>query len=243
MPASAILTFHSIDGTGSVISFPRDGFARLLDSIAEAAIPVVPLAEVTSLPGSAAITFDDAFLNFHEEALPLLERHRFPATVFAVSGYCGANNGWPGQSSRVPVLPLMSWDHLRDAARRGITIGSHTVTHPDLSRLEPARAAAELDNSRRSLEDKLGRAVTEFAYPYGALPAGAAAAKHAGYTLAVTTELRYLHGGEDPHLLPRLDSYYLRGQPETSGELFAPARRHQFTARRLLREFRQALHV
>src|SRR6202043_11676 len=96
---SAILTYHSLDDSGSVISVPPALFRRQMDFLAASGIPVVPLNEVMKRPGSVAITFDDGFRNFADHAVPVLERHRLPATVFVVSRYCGLTNDWPSQST------------------------------------------------------------------------------------------------------------------------------------------------
>src|SRR6266849_249117 len=104
---SAILTYHSIDDSGSVISISAKELEHNLDSLANSSIPVVPLGAVGQRPGSVALTFDDGFRNFSTTAARVLERYGFPATIFLVSGFCGRDNQWPGQSSSVPVLPLM----------------------------------------------------------------------------------------------------------------------------------------
>src|SRR5580693_5435107 len=140
---SAILTYHSLDDSGSVISIPPALFRGQMEFLAESGIPVVPLDQVMQRPGSVAITFDDGFRNFADEALPVLERHRFPATVFVVSRYCGGMNNWPSQSAaKVPCLPLLSWAQLRDFPDL-IAVGAHTATHPDLTRLADSECARE----------------------------------------------------------------------------------------------------
>ena len=238
MSSSAILTFHSLDDSGSVISYEPAAFERLLEGLAGAHIPVVPLSEVCARPGSVSLTFDDAFANFHQVALPLLERYRMPATVFAVTDYCGRDNNWPLQSPRVPILPLMSWDRLRDAAGRGVTIGSHTLSHPNLAKLDsPGAIRQELRQSRERIEQEIGRPVDAFAFPYGGVPAGLAELNESGYRLAVTTELRY--AGPDDHslTLPRLDSYYLKN-PAVAATLFGRVCRANLGLRHLIRKVR-----
>ena len=238
MSSSAILTFHSLDESGSVISYRPAAFERLLEELAGARIPVVPLSEVSARPGSVALTFDDAFANFHQVALPLLERHRMPATVFVVTDYCGRDNNWPLQSKQVPILPLMSWDQLRDAAERGVTIGSHTVSHPNLAKLEPGAAIRrELRQSRERIEQEIGRPADTFAYPYGGVPSGLAELGESGYRWAVTTELRYAKPDDQWLTLPRLDSYYLK-KPAVAATLFGRRCRANLGLRHLVRTLR-----
>jgi peptidoglycan/xylan/chitin deacetylase (PgdA/CDA1 family) len=236
---SAILTFHSLDDSGSVISYPPAAFVRLIEQIAARGSSFVPLAEIQRRPRSVAITFDDAFRNIYDTALPLLERRGIPATIFVVSDYCGRTNAWPGQPRRIPVLPLMSWTEIREAASRGATIGSHSVSHPYLSTIGSSSLEHELSTSRRAIEDHLGTSVTEFAYPYGAVPADRQALENAGYSCAITTRLRYVHPDDPPLLLPRLDAYYFRN-PERLPNLFALPARAWLASRRFLRELRSA---
>lgn len=241
--ASAIFTFHSLDSSGSVISYEPRAFAALLEGLAEEGIPVVPLDEVSRRAGAVALTFDDAFVNFFEAALPLLERHRMPATVFAVSGHCGGKNDWPTQSKGIPILPLMSWSQLREAARRGVAIGSHTVSHPYLTGLGPSQIAAEVRQSRDRIEQEISAPVTAFAYPYGAAPAGVATElEAAGYRCAVTTELAYTGQGAARFALPRLDSYYLRNT-ELARRPFSGKCRGYVALRGLLRRVRGAARL
>src|SRR5580700_4908300 len=110
MGRSAILTYHSLDDSGSVISTPPVVFRRQMEFLAQSGIPVVPLDQAVARPGSVALSFDDGFGNLADHALPVLEQYHLPATIFVVSRYCGKMNNWPSQpAGGVPQLPLLSW--------------------------------------------------------------------------------------------------------------------------------------
>jgi len=212
MTGSCILTYHSLDTSGSVISIPPAVFREQMDWLSENGVPVVPLDRIRETPGAVAITFDDGFRNFFEHAAPVLRQFRFPATVFAVSGFCGGWNDWPSQPRHagIPRLQLMGWQELEQLAKTGITIGCHTATHPYLSRLSAAEVEEELYRSRSDIEQRIGMAVETFAYPYGDLTPRErqAAARH--FHLACGTKLAFLSAGCDALDLPRVDAYYLR---------------------------------
>lgn len=209
---SAILTYHSLDETGSVISIQPDLFQRQMDFLGESKIPVVTLDEALRTPRSVAITFDDGFRNFFEKALPALERHGFPATVFVVSDYCGGRNNFPSQPrSGIPDLPLMSWEEL-SSLPDFIAVGAHTATHPDLTTLSVADCERELRDCRERLEQRLARRVNWFAYPYGASTSAVRSMAGRYFDLAVGTSLRFLTTGADAMDLPRIDTYYLRSK-------------------------------
>jgi peptidoglycan/xylan/chitin deacetylase (PgdA/CDA1 family) len=235
-PRAAILTYHSLDDSGSAISVTPGHFRAQMEALAGSGLQVVPLTELAHYPSAVAITFDDGFANFVEYAAPVLEGLGLPATVFVVSGYCGKRNNWPTQPSGFPELPLMSWSTLRDLPP-GISLGAHTVTHPDLRELGGQQVADEIRNSRVDIEQNTGRAVATFAYPYGAVDDRAAAVVRREFSIGCGTRLDFVQAGSDSAVLPRLDAYYLRS-PQWTAELFTFPVRMYVGFRRCLRTAR-----
>lgn len=211
-----ILTYHSIDSSGSPISIGEETFRRHVRWLAAGHLPVVGLEEIVRLPPEAdavALTFDDGFANFGSIAAPLLLEHGMPATLFVVTEHVGRDNAWMGNgftSRRVPTLPLLGWDALARLSEAGVTLGAHSRTHPQLTTLSGAALNDEVEGSRMRMAERTGRSPTAFAYPYGDLNATVEAAVRAAFSLGCTTELRPL-GTENAALrLPRIDVYYLR---------------------------------
>jgi peptidoglycan/xylan/chitin deacetylase (PgdA/CDA1 family) len=140
-----------------------------MDILLRYAVPVQADFQLPLPPGKhfAAVTFDDAMVSIYEQALPEMEKRGIPATVFAVSGKLGQSAAW-GNYSEEPLTPepTVNSEQLRTLAERAL-VGSHTVTHPMLTRLSEAEAKAELRESRTSLEHLLDRKVTLFSFPYG----------------------------------------------------------------------------
>lgn len=89
-----------------------------------------------------------------------------------------------------------------------VEIGSHTVTHPVLSALPVAAQRSEIQQSKTSLEEILGRPVTSFAYPYGArcnyTDESVSTVRQAGYTCACSTLTGVVEAGADCFELPRV---------------------------------------
>jgi peptidoglycan/xylan/chitin deacetylase (PgdA/CDA1 family) len=210
----AILTYHSLDASGSVISVDPAIFTSQIEWLARSSVRVVTLPELVtnSAPEHAvALTFDDGFRNFADVAAPVLRHHGFPATVFVVSDRVGATNRWSSASDRgIPELPLLNWQSLHDLAAAGFTLGAHTRSHPRLNRIDPSRLADEIVGSAEVIRANIGYATTEFAYPYGATSERAAAVAKSAFRFACTTEHPHEPPTDDPHLLPRVDMYYFR---------------------------------
>ena len=105
------------------------------------------------------LTFDDAYVETVQFALPLLEKFGFGGCFFAITGHDLIAKCWEG-------LPIMTMEDLRSLPVRGIEIGAHTRTHPDLSSVDDLTLESEVKGSREDLV-KSELSPTSFAYPYG----------------------------------------------------------------------------
>lgn len=239
----AILTYHSIDDSGSPISVPMPAFRRQVEWLRSGRVQVVTIADLVSRPSgpdAVALTFDDGFTNF-AAAAPLLGG--LPVTLFVVTDHVGRTNEWGGRPARgIPTLPLLDWPALGSLAAEGVTLGAHTRTHPELSALTAAQLDDELAGSAERVRAETGQVVDTVAYPYGAVNAAVAAAAARQFRWGCTTALRLLGRAEARLELPRLDMYYYRrpGQLEAWGTPQFAARlayrRALRTARRVARD-------
>ncbi len=152
----------------------------------------------------AVITFDDAYADVYERALPILLAAGARATTYAVSGCIGGYNAWDAEKVGARK-PLMDVTQLRAWRRAGMEVGAHTRTHPRLPALGADALQAEVRGSKADLEQLLGEAVDQFCYPYGELDGRVAAAvAAAGFAGATTTRRGRARPGDDPLLLPRI---------------------------------------
>jgi peptidoglycan/xylan/chitin deacetylase (PgdA/CDA1 family) len=123
---------------------------------------------------TVAITFDDAYRSVLEVAFPIMQRLGLPGAVYVPTDWPGrdAPMSWPGIDQWVGgphehELACLSWDQLGELAEAGWEVGSHSASHPRLTRLGDEGLAVELAASRTACEEALGRPCSSIAYPYG----------------------------------------------------------------------------
>ncbi|HOX22467.1 MAG TPA: polysaccharide deacetylase family protein [Elusimicrobiales bacterium] len=114
------------------------------------------------------ITFDDGYKNNIQLAFPILSELGAKGNIFLVHDTIGTHNAWHDPESESWV-PMLTWDEIRQMLASGVMdFGSHTMTHANLTKVSLDSAAWEMRESKARLEDKLGREMACFAYPYGA---------------------------------------------------------------------------
>lgn len=156
-------------------------------------------------PRPVALTFDDGLANFLTEALPVLVRHGFSATLYLPTAFIGETR------RQFLGAECITWAEARAIHAAGVELGAHTVTHPRLVDLNETDLWHELVDARTEIERRTGAPVQGFAYPY-AFPSGRPGFVHqlrawlirAGYTHCATTMIGRAGAGDDPVWLPRL---------------------------------------
>lgn len=150
------------------------------------------------------IAFDDGYASVFENAIGSLAEQRFRAIQFLVPTLIGKTNEWdlvPG----IKQLRLMDTAQIAGWLKAGHAIGSHTLTHPYLTRIPPARAREEIGASKKWLEDRFGVAVEHFCYPYGDWnPSVRDEVIQAGYRTACTVRFGVNTRVTDPFTLRRI---------------------------------------
>jgi len=154
------------------------------------------------------LTFDDGFRDVWEHALPVLQGHGYRAIQFLVADLLGGMSEWQRPGGEV-AGPLMSRGQIEEWLAAGQEIGSHTLTHPYLTRLPLAQAREEIGVSKRKLEDLFGREIRHFCYPYGDWDARVRdLVEEAGYRTACTTRFGANASPLDPLALRRITARY-----------------------------------
>jgi len=150
------------------------------------------------------ITFDDGWRSVFDNALQPLAAHGFRAIHYLVVNTIGRTNEW-NRPSREAEEPMMDAHQVRDWLAAGHDIGSHTLTHPFLSRISQDEARREIVESRKKLEDLFGRPIRHFCYPYGDFnPVVRELVEGAGYQTACTTNFGVTTAASDRLALERI---------------------------------------
>ncbi len=176
-----------------------------------AGFDVVSLEEILSFAEGketrakmVAVTFDDGYRDFYDNAWPVLKRYGFPSTVFLVSDLIGRENSWDRDALGVRKR-LLDHDCINKLKEGRVTFGSHTRSHPFLTRLSGAGLEDEIRGSKQQLEKQLKSDVDFFCYPYGDRNNSIEeAVRAAGYRAAFTTDRGFVYGGDNPFSLRRV---------------------------------------
>jgi peptidoglycan/xylan/chitin deacetylase (PgdA/CDA1 family) len=188
-----------------------------------------------------AVTFDDAYRSTLMLGKPVLDRLGLPGTVFVPTAFPGGGPmAWPGidvwtGGPHEHELTPMSWDDLSALAAEGWEIGSHTISHRQLTTCTDDELRAELVGSRRACADALGIDCQSVAYPYGDVDARVVrAASDAGYRTGAALPAR-MHRPR-PLEWPRLGVYRIDALPRFAAKAVPGLRRIAHTAQALRRK-------
>ena len=171
-----ILMYHRVDEVrGDRLVISPQVFRAQMEWLRRREIRVVDLDTlVDSLQhpnggvNQIAITFDDGYADNHRFARPILRSYGYPATLFVSAGLAGTDRMILASRPGATPARLMNWEELKQMAAEGFSIGSHALTHTRLTRMSIAQVKAEVNDSKKILEEKLGRPVDWFCYPSGA---------------------------------------------------------------------------
>ncbi len=196
-----IFLYHSIGND----TIPPQLFEQHLDFLCSA-FSIIPLREVyqgiTSgnlPPKPLVVSFDDGYRDNYELALPILEKHHIVCTIFITTGYIGG---------KLWGKPVMTQEQIKDLVSRGMEIAAHTVSHPNLRRLNHAELRAELAMSKTKLEEIIEGPVVSLSYPYGLYNRQVTKiAREVGFKIAVTTVHDFFLNREKLLECPRLPVY------------------------------------
>jgi peptidoglycan/xylan/chitin deacetylase (PgdA/CDA1 family) len=215
----SILGYHDFrERGGTPMLIAADRFRQQMQAIKDSKIPVIPMRDLLAwkkgeknIPEEAiVITMDDGWEGVYRFAFPVLKEFGFPFTIYLYKKY--VNIG--GRS--------MTWAQIREMMEFGAEVGSHSVSHENMTAVKRGRGAAEqqlwilseLKDSKEFLETNLKVPVTSFAYPYGNHnDIILQTAQQVGYETAVTVSPQKVTW-ETP--MAKLSRYIIHGDNDTN---------------------------
>jgi peptidoglycan/xylan/chitin deacetylase (PgdA/CDA1 family) len=214
-----VLTYHSIDDSGSPVSIAPAEFRRQMHALASAGWRTIAMDAFErghrdgQWPARTfVLTFDDGYRNLVDLALPAARDCSFHGTVFVAVDRVGDTMTGPAEPSWTPPSPLLDWNGLRELASEGWSIASHACSHRRLTSLDADDLERELAHSKQTIEDRVGAPVTVLAYPYGAVSPDVERAAGRHYRTAFGTTLSFVTASSRVTNLERIDAYYLKGR-------------------------------
>jgi peptidoglycan/xylan/chitin deacetylase (PgdA/CDA1 family) len=196
-PTIRVLQYHrlvsdEVKGSVAQIGLPVTKFQQQLKTLDRWGFTAITFDDYRlysegelSLPRKPIVlTFDDGYLDTYELAFPILQEFGMRAVVFVLGDRTIRTNVWYDEL-KVPKVDLMTDEQILELHQAGFEVGSHGLTHANLTLVSEDKAWEEISRSRMLLEIMLNAPVRTFAYPYGSLNETLKRmVAHAGYTLA-----------------------------------------------------------
>jgi len=177
LPGVPILMYHKVGDPPAESQLKKlwvssDMFRRQMAYLTEKGYRAITFKDIYSSwdkniplpPNPVLITFDDGYANNFENAFPVLRDFGFRATLFVVVQTVGWDNRWHDPKSETRI-GMISWSQLKQLRDAGWEIGSHTMNHPNLRKIELKEVKIEMEKSRSIIAEFLGEAPDTFAYP------------------------------------------------------------------------------
>jgi peptidoglycan/xylan/chitin deacetylase (PgdA/CDA1 family) len=167
------LMYHSLFKgafqSADLYSLRLDKFKKQMNFLKFQKDSIIPFEASNS---GVSVTFDDGHLDNYELAAPYLLEQNIPFTIFMISDFISPHH-----------KGYMNKEHLRELAVNSlVTIGSHGKSHQPLAKLPLDKAVLELSQSKKELEDIIGKEVTTMSFPHGSFSEELLlAAKEMGY--------------------------------------------------------------
>lgn len=171
-PKDGVLSVSLHDVQGSYhdnITTPTDVFEKFVEDVYTAGFKLCSMREYVLCPNEdrhslIVCTFDDGYEGLIQNALPIMERRNFTATVYVCTDYLGQSNDWNYKDKT--RRRHMDIEELKTLQKHGWEIGSHGMSHQSLLRLSDEEIHDQLSVSKEILRNHFGD-ITTYAYPYG----------------------------------------------------------------------------
>ena len=168
-----ILAFHKIDPKfeWGVTRLTPSQFRKVLHYLNEHGYSTISLQSLFNpefiFPSKPIVlTFDDAYESFYTHTHPIMNEFGYTGTIFIISNYVGKKNDWDVNLGW-KTFQHLNWEQILDLKNQGYEFGSHTVHHPNLTRIDDRWMQYELEKSKFDIEEKLNEQIEFISFPFG----------------------------------------------------------------------------
>lgn len=213
-PGVPVLMYHMISDwdTPRPLAVSVKDFERQMWYLKKRGYTVIPLERLLDylqsekpLPKKTVVlTFDDGYEDMFLNAVPILKKYNYPATVFLPSNLIGKENIWDIKRGK-PTATILRQEQIQQMMENNISFQAHTCNHVVLTDVPLSTAKKEIFNSKIQLEEVTKRHVNVFCYPSGKYSSEIKnLVQQAGYSYAFTTQEGLVNKDDDSYLLKRL---------------------------------------
>lgn len=211
-PKKIILLYHAV-GTGPW-AMPEDNFKKQIQWLKHHC-NIVSLETLLNdnshnKKTAVAITFDDGYACLYHTVFPILQSENAMATIYLNTDWISENNHARKKSnpilSHYPQEEFLIWPEVKVLEQSEWIIGSHGANHLDFTKQPNEVILSELKKSKKTVEMKLQKPCTHFAYTFGNHSKRLRnLVGHVGYRYAVTGQHTALKYNSNKMMLPRIN--------------------------------------
>ena len=190
MKTIPILMYHSISNGDEKMSVKKENFYKQMKLMIKLGFQSIKLKNIFNNfdKKSFVITFDDGYENVFENALPILNELKLEATCFFVANHIGGYNTWDISRNDFKKTKIMNEMQIKRWIDDGFDIGSHTLDHKNLCKLNYEDKTKQIADSKIFFKHKFNIDVKSFAYPFGVYDNSCIELAKKNYDCAVTTK-------------------------------------------------------
>lgn len=207
--SAAILMYHSLGSNKEFFTITSENFEWQMGYLKRNKIKVISLEETVNYlekktrfaSKTVVLTFDDGYEDNYSNVFPILRKYNFPVTIFLTTGRIGDKYY---TNSRGVKLPMMDWKQIKEMHDSGlIDFEPHTVNHIKLTEIDFTVAEKEILDSKKVIEEKLGKRCDLFAFPWGSFNQKLLSFVSMHFRAAVTVERGFIKHNDDLFRLKR----------------------------------------
>jgi len=198
--------YHSISNDDFFLSLSQNKFFNQLSFLKKIGYETINFSQIANAKkNNFIITFDDGYEDNLINALPILQKFNYTATLFVISNKLGQFNDWDINHSQFKKKKLMDINDIKKWLLAGCEIGSHSTNHLNLTNLNDFELKHEILDSKHYLEETFNQNIVLFSYPYGKVNQSSYDMVKKYYKFAVSTKRsRYIISKHNSVLLPRI---------------------------------------